>query len=259
MTLNRKQKLEKILAVVRSVPEGAELLAHARQQKTRIALTDKKSIGGAKGMTTEKSPRRSSSLAASLADDAPKNYVVFLDEKLPLRTAVLVLVHELRHVWQAGRASFSPGVGASPRVAVAHERLLEGDAEAFAAMFKARLDKKPFAKADWKKAFIAFQKSAGSRKYDALKLAGQAEIITRPKYLAPAMRRSSLSMVFDTSAARGLRGVDQILVSGLSSQAAPYLQARDAEALADSVLRHAPAATRKKVARLEKTIRTGKL
>ena len=62
-----------------------------------------------------------------------------------------------------------------------------------------------------------------------------------------------------SSAARGLRGVDQILVSGLSSQAAPYLQARDAEALADSVLRHAPAATRKKVARLEKTIRTGKL
>lgn len=256
MTQNRKHKLEKILAVVRSVPEGAALLEQARLQKTRIALTDSKSIGGAKGVTSEKTPRRS--LAESLVCDGPKRYTVLVDEKLPVRAAALVLVHELRHVWQAGFVSLSPGIGASPRVAVAHERLLEGDAEAFAAMFAARLDKKPFDATDWKKAFIAFQKSADARKYDAMKLAGQSEIITRKNGMGADMHRRSLAMIFDTSAARGLRGIDRVLVSGVSGDATPYMRARDAEALADSVLRHAPAALRRKVARLEKTIRTGK-
>lgn len=259
-------KLLKVKALVASVPEGAQLLRLARRTGTKIAW-GKNMADGLRGVTSPVNPKTKDDKHGWTRVDGLPKYKILLDPQAPVAEIAVTLAHELRHVWQNQRVEKNRILSMSPRVAVAYSRVLEGDARAFDAWFKARLEEKmqgrPRGEAtpeDWKRAFDAFQKSADSGAYDGPQVGHIADIVGQVKKQVPEapIAQKILSRLFNASARDGLKGLDKILVTGLSKKAAPYFKYKSEEALANEMVAHTRKRTRDRITRLESSIRHGK-
>lgn len=251
-----RRKLEAIFAVVRSVPEAAEMLELADRLQTSIRLGNEKEMKGAYGVT--RALNRDANSASEGHQEEPLRFLILLDETLPPKEAAITLAHELRHLWQGQFIPFIGNPRFPPRVAVVRERIVEGDARAFEAMFRARLHGRSFGTQDWTKAFNDFQDSSEAAGYDAITLKPSGKYMRKLKGLTAENRRDVLMEVFNISAAKGLEGTNKILVAGVSPSSPAYLRVKDADLFADSLLSRAPEKIRHKLAKLERTIRTGK-
>lgn len=257
-------KMRRIRKLVASVPEGAALLKLAAETKTRITFSATMTPGLA-GVTQPTGGELQFSPEGGIRLPEKSRYKIHIDPLSTTFEAAVTLAHELRHLWQNGKLESNRLVTTAPSLTLAYSRIVEGDARAFAAYFRARLEEKeaglepkPWTAAQWKRDFIAYQKDSISAHYDRTVLSATGKTLgVAIKIPAPDKRQKFLTAIFNKSAAEALKNVDKILVAGFEEGAKPYLPFNSEAALAAKMVGYAKPATREKLRKMEKTIRTG--
>lgn len=257
-------KLRRVKKLVASVPEGAFLLKLAQKTGTRIYFSTQMKPGLA-GVT------KTTKMDVDIANDnhlhiiGKPHYKIVLDPLATVEEAAATLAHELRHLWQNTKLDKNRLVGNTPGLSLAHMRVAEGDARAFEAYFRMRLQEKKEGKAPkevspakWKRAFIKYQKSPVSGIYDRDVLASAKDSLKTTAAIGdPKSRKKFLSTIFNANARKGLENAEKVLVAGFNKNARPYFPARDKEKLAKKLVGYAKPKTRARLRKMEKAIKGG--
>ena len=213
-------RVECLKTKISSIPEGKELIELAEKNTCSIVFD-----------TTLK-PHEHGWLDFS-------EKTIKLNPQLNNKKLLKILVHELRHLWQACTVDFKSiystalnGNGTAPLVFM---RVTEGDAYAFSEKFMHRL-KNTNKTADLSAAFTKFQKGKYAPRYDRqtiIYLKNIETAITEGKF-----PKAGLSAIFNAASAP--QAADENLLkitrNGLDDTAVNYLNHSNYEALASDII-----------------------